>query len=287
MAGEADYLIAVAELIVVPQVQDHGLAVFADLGGGSVEDACATVADAVAADELGVAAEADLLDEVTFEACLAEGLIHFFNGGLALQVEGEDCQGDIWRRNADGVAGQLALQFGNSFGSGLAGTSLCDDHVQGCRTATALFLVVVVQEVLVVGVAVDGLDMTLDDTEVLQHDFQTRNAYDKFGIYQPGPNYNAETGMYEDEDMKRQINNEEKFNEEKIEGNKINGLKDKEKKDKRIVQKFSELIESEDESDDEEEADKSNLSFDINDIEEAYGYAMEVENNKNITSQHA
>ena len=112
-------------------------------------------------------------------------------------------------------------------------------------------------------------------------------TYDKFGIYQPGPNYNTETGMYEDEDMKRQINNEEKINEEKIEGNKINGLKDKEKKDKRIVQKFAELIESEDESDDEEDANKSNLSFDINDIEEAYGYAMEVENNKNITSQHA
>ncbi len=112
-------------------------------------------------------------------------------------------------------------------------------------------------------------------------------SYDKFGIYQPGPNYNTETGMYEDEDMKRQNNDEEKYDGEKIEGNKIKGLEDKDKKDKKIMKKFAELIESEDESDDEEEADKSNLSFDINDIEEAYGYAMEVENNTNMTSQHA
>ena len=111
-------------------------------------------------------------------------------------------------------------------------------------------------------------------------------SYDKFGIYQPGPNYNTETGMYEDEDMKRQNNDEEKYDGEKIEGNKIKGLEDKDKKDKKIMKKFAELIESEDESDDEEEADKSNLSFDINDIEEAYGYAMEVENNTNMTSQH-
>ena len=34
---------------------------------------------------------------------------------------------------------------------------------------------VVVQQVLVVGVAVDGLDVALHNAEVLQHDFQTRN----------------------------------------------------------------------------------------------------------------
>ena len=71
MAGEADHLVAVAELVVIPQIQDHGLAVFADLGGRRVEDAGARVADAVAADELGIAAEADLFDEVALKAGLA------------------------------------------------------------------------------------------------------------------------------------------------------------------------------------------------------------------------
>ena len=33
MACQTDHLVAVAELVVIPQVQDHGLAVFADLGG--------------------------------------------------------------------------------------------------------------------------------------------------------------------------------------------------------------------------------------------------------------
>ena len=57
------------------------------------------------------------------------------------------------------------------------------------------------------------------------------------------------------------------------------------------IKNFAELIESENESDDEEnEADKSNISYDINDIEEAMGLVMEIENNnmnKNMTSQHA
>ena len=56
------------------------------------------------------------------------------------------------------------------------------------------------------------------------------------------------------------------------------------------IKKFAELIESDNESDDEEEEkDKSNVSFDINDMEEAFGYVMDVENhsnNNNITSQH-
>ena len=172
VAGEADHLVAVAELVVVPQIQNHGLAVFADLGGRCVEDAGATVADAIARDELGVAAEADLLDEVALQAGLAEGFVHLFDGGLTFKVEGQHCQGDIGRRHTHGVARQLAFQLGDGLGCSLAGTRLGDDHVQGGAAATTLLLVVVVQEVLVVGVAVDGLDVALHDAEVLQHDLE-------------------------------------------------------------------------------------------------------------------
>ena len=75
VAGKANHLVAVAELIVVPQIQDNGLSIFADLGGRSVEDAGAAVADAVAGDELGVVAETDLLDKVAFKAGDTEGLV--------------------------------------------------------------------------------------------------------------------------------------------------------------------------------------------------------------------
>ena len=117
-------------------------------------------------------------------------------------------------------------------------------------------------------------------------------TYDKFGIYQPGPNYNPETGMYNDEEMNFDNNDKEKnFDEKKIEGMKIDELSSIQKKDEKTVKRFADLVESENESDDDEnEGNKSDLSFDINDLEEAYGYVMDVEknsNNKNMTSQHA
>ena len=60
-----------------------------------------------------------------------------------------------------------------------------------------------------------------------------------------------------------------------------------EKKDKKTVLKFAELIESDNESDiDEEEGDKSNVSFDMNDFEEAYNYVMSNEENNKMTLQH-
>ena len=111
-------------------------------------------------------------------------------------------------------------------------------------------------------------------------------TYDKFGIYHPGPNYNTQTGTYQDEEMN--LEKDDKFDQNKIEKNRIFDLQYEEKKDKKTVQKFGDLIESEDESD-EDEADKSNISYDINDLEEAYGYVMANENkdNNNISSQHA
>ena len=111
-------------------------------------------------------------------------------------------------------------------------------------------------------------------------------TYDKFGIYHPGPNYNTQTGAYQDEVMN--LEDDEKFDQKKVERGKIIDLQDEQRKDKKTVQQFGELIESEDE-DDEDEADKSNVSFDINDLEEAYGYVMANENkdNNNISSQHA
>ena len=130
MAGEADHLVAVAELVIVPQIQDHGFAIRADLGGRCVEDASAAVADAVATDELGVVAETNLLDEIALQASDTEGLVHFLNGGFALKVEGEDGQGNIRCRNTHGVARQFAFQFGDGLGSSFAGASFGDDHVQ-------------------------------------------------------------------------------------------------------------------------------------------------------------
>ena len=67
---------------------------------------------------------------------------------------------------------------------------------------------------------------------------------------------------------------------------KIDDLKYEEKQDKKTVLKFGELIESDNESDIDEDEDKNNVSYDMNDFQEAYNYVMDNENNNKMTSQH-
>ena len=59
-----------------------------------------------------------------------------------------------------------------------------------------------------------------------------------------------------------------------------------ERQDKKTVLKFGELIESDNESDIDEDEDKNNVSYDMNDFQEAYNYVMDNENNNKMTSQH-
>ena len=112
-------------------------------------------------------------------------------------------------------------------------------------------------------------------------------SYDKFGIYQPGPNYNVETGTYQDEEIKLNLDldNDDKYEPRKMELKKIEDLKFEEKEDKKTVQKFAELIESDNESDVDEDENNNNVSYDMNDFEEAYNYVIDNENNNKITSQ--
>ena len=99
--------------------------------------------------------------------------------------------------------------------------------------------------------------------------------------------------MYNDEDeqIKYDINDKENnFDEKKVEKQKIEKMGLIQNKDEKTVKRFAELVESDNESDDDEnEENKSNLFFDIKDLEEAYEFVMDVENNsnKNMTSQHA
>ena len=65
----------------------------------------------------------------------------------------------------------------------------------------------------------------------------------------------------------------------------IYDLEFEEKKDKKTVQKFAELIESDNESDIDEDEDKNNVSYDMNDFEEAYNCVVNNENNNKMTSQ--
>ena len=61
----------------------------------------------------------------------------------------------------------------------------------------------------------------------------------------------------------------------------ISKLRDQEKKDEKIIKKYSKL--EEESEDEEDEDDKSNVTYDENDMKEAFEYVMESENhNDNI-----
>ena len=97
--------------------------------------------------------------------------------------------------------------------------------------------------------------------------------YDQYGIYHPGNGYDENTGLYKEQ--KEFITGDLKEAEKNI-GMSISKLKDQEKNDEITIKKYEKLEEESEDSDDE---DKSNITFDENDIKEAYDCVMENENN--------
>src|SRR5690606_18087113 len=83
--------------------------------------------------------------------------------------------GHVRGRHADGVPGQLALQHRQGLGGGGGGTGLGDHHVQRGAAATTAALVEVVDQVLVVGVRVNGLDVAVDDAVLVIHGLEHRH----------------------------------------------------------------------------------------------------------------
>ena len=93
--------------------------------------------------------------------------------------------------------------------------------------------------------------------------------YDKYGVYYPGPNYDEKTGLYIDQ--QEYISSSESNIKKDIEIT-ISKLKEEEKNDEKIIKKYEQPVEDSEVSDEE---DKSNVSFDENDIEEAFNSVME------------
>jgi hypothetical protein len=102
-------------------------------------------------------------------------------------------------------------------------------------------------------------------------------SYDKYGIYQPGPGYDEKTGLYKDQQELFTLPEilDENENDQQ---HSISKLREQEKKDEKIIKEYEQLVE---ESEDDGDEDKSNITFDEEDFKEAYDNAMEIENEKN------
>ena len=95
--------------------------------------------------------------------------------GVLGRADGQVHRGHVGRRNAEGHAGQLALDLGNAQGDGLGGAGRGRDGVLGCATAAAeILLARAVDRRLGGGHGVDGRHQAFLDAEVVEHDLGDR-----------------------------------------------------------------------------------------------------------------
>ena len=105
-------------------------------------------------------------------------------------------------------------------------------------------------------------------------------SYDKYGVYQPGPGYDEKTGLYNDQkDLIVPSNIPET---KKILEMTISKLKEQGKIDEKTIKEYGQPVEDSEESDDEE---KSNITYDENEIKEAYENIMENEKRSKNTME--
>ena len=95
-------------------------------------------------------------------------------------------------------------------------------------------------------------------------------SYDKYGVYQPGPDYDEKTGLYKDQ--KDLITPQEIADTTKMLELTISKLKEQGKKDEKTIKEYEQPVEDSEESDDEE-----NNTYDENEIKEAYENVMQNE----------
>ena len=105
-------------------------------------------------------------------------------------------------------------------------------------------------------------------------------TYDKYGVYQPGPGYDEKTGLYNDQ--KELIESSSIPETKKIVEMAISKLKEQGKRDEKTIKEYGQPVEDSEESDDDE---KSNITYDENEIKEAYENIMENEKRSKNTME--
>ena len=98
-------------------------------------------------------------------------------GGVALWRKGQVNHRDIRRRHADGRTIQLALQLGQNLAYGAGGAGGGGDHAHRGGSRTAGVAVDLIEDLLIVGIAVDGGHQpALDPDGIVQHLGKGREA---------------------------------------------------------------------------------------------------------------
>src|SRR5665647_668560 len=158
---QVDEAAGIAPLVVVPANDLGHVAV--DVGETGVEDARCRVGDDVGRDDRVLGVGQDPLQRAL--GCRLDHGVDLFLGGRGLQLDGQ--VGGRTRRqgHAHGIAVELSLELRHDKGDRLGGTGGGRDHVQGSGASASQVLVGIVEDVLVIGVRVNGRHETSLDAE--------------------------------------------------------------------------------------------------------------------------
>ena len=143
-------------------------------GCNAVDDAGVGIADEVRGNNLWGGNVGNLLAQVGVQRDIAQEVVDLITLYFLGQLEVEHSHGHVRGRNADGVAGELALKFRQSLSNSLGCAGGGKHHVQACGAAAAIALVVVIDEVLVIGEGVRGLHVAVGYTVAVIDDLKNR-----------------------------------------------------------------------------------------------------------------
>ena len=174
LLGQAHHLAGEGVFVVIPRGDfDEHLVFRGDEHGESgVEDGAFGPAEDVGGDDFFIVVAEDAL-EFAFGGFLQSG-IDFFDGGILLEKEGAIADGPIGDRNADGVAVEFAVEFGDDFADGLSGTGGSRDDVGGTGAGAADVAASEVKDTLIVGVSVNGGHGSANDAEFVVENLHHR-----------------------------------------------------------------------------------------------------------------
>ena len=154
----ADDLARIAELVVVPDIEDD-VVVALGLGRQPVDDPRAAAPHEVGRDDLRRFHVVDLLAQPGVQRRLPQEGVHLRSRDRTPQLEVQDRERDVGRRHADRRSREPPRQLRQGLRDRLRRPRLGDDHVEGGGAPSAIALVEVVDEVLVVRERVHRLDV--------------------------------------------------------------------------------------------------------------------------------
>src|SRR5690554_136286 len=164
---QTHYLAGIAVLVIVPDIERAALP--RDDRGVRVDDRGVRVADEIARDDIIRRRELDLLLELGVDRHLSEMLVQLLDARLFSEVQRKHGERDVRGRNPDRVPGELAFELGEGLRDCARGARLRDDHIDRGCAPSAMLLMEVIDEVLVVRISVDRLHMTALDAEGIVH----------------------------------------------------------------------------------------------------------------------